>query len=222
MSANTPEQAETSTSETTAPQVEAPEPRRVPGLRLVRLDRTTPEVALLREVLPRQRVAPDQKRFVTEAVHTLPRADEDPERYPYAVVRNDVPLTDRSAALDACAGFGIIDRRPSVLRGLVEDPEQAVLLRAFYVTPEHQGRGVGRAACTAPLLDLLVAAIAPEATRIVLCVSEGNETGERTYRSAGFTPTGRRHDAGDRGAQNVFARPVETGYNPVPQLPEPR
>lgn len=47
MSANTPEQAEPRTSESNTP-----EPVRVPGLRLVRLDRTTPEVALLREVLP--------------------------------------------------------------------------------------------------------------------------------------------------------------------------
>ncbi|WP_017588873.1 GNAT family N-acetyltransferase [Nocardiopsis ganjiahuensis] len=217
MSANTPEQAETQL--TGAP---VPEPRRVPGLRLVRLDRTTPEVALLREVVPRHRVAPEQRRFVAEAVHTLPRADEDPDRYPYAVVRNDVPLTDRSAALEACAGFGIIDRRPAVLRALVDDPDRAVLLRAFYVTPEHQGRGIGRAACAAPLLDLLVAAIAPRADRIVLCVTDGNEAGDRTYRAAGFTPTGRRHDAGEHGMQSVLARPVRTGYHPVPQLPEPR
>ena len=230
MSANTPEQAEPQTTETGSAQVPAvqsararvPGPRRVPGLRLVRLDRTTPEVALLREVLPRQRVAPQQRRFVAEAVHTLPRADQDPERYPFAVVRNGAPLTDRSAALDACVGFGIIDRRLPVLRDLVDDPEDAVLLRAFYVPPEHQGRGIGRAACTAPLLDLLVAAIAPEASRIVLCLSDGNDSGERAYRAAGFTPTGRRHDAGEHGMQSVFARPVETGSHPVPQLPEPR
>lgn len=227
MSANTPEQAEPQLTEVQVPEPQAPgaqgpEPRRVPGLRLVRLDRTTPEVALLREVLPRQRVAPDQRRFVAEAVHTLPRADDDPERYPYAVVRNDVPLTDRTAALDACVGFGIIDRRLPVLRDLVEAPEDAVLLRAFYVTPEHQGQGIGRAACTAPLLDLLVAAIAPGADRIALCLSDGNDSGERAYRAAGFRPTGHRHDAGEHGMQSVFVRPVETGSHPVPQLPEPR
>ncbi len=217
MSANTPEQ---DGSQPTGERV--PEQRRVPGLRLVRLDRTTPEVALLREVVPRHRVAPQQRRFVAEAVHTLPRADADPDRYPYAVVRNDVPLTDRATALEACVGFGIIDRRQPVLRALVDDPDRAVLLRAFYVTPEHQGRGIGRTACTAPLLDLMVAAIAPRADRIVLCVSDGNDAGERTYRAAGFRPTGRRHDAGEQGMQSVFARPVETGSHPVPQLPEPR
>ncbi|MGW5878207.1 GNAT family N-acetyltransferase [Nocardiopsis terrae] len=216
MPANTPEQAEPR-----IPEPRASEHRRVPSLRLVRLDRTTPEVALLREVLPRQRVAPGQRRFVDEAVHTLPRADDDPHRFPYAVVRNDVPLTDRAAVLEACLGFGIIDR-VGPLRDLVEDPEHAVLLRAFYVTPEHQGRGIGRAACSAPLLDLLVAAIAPGADEIVLCVNDGNDAGERTYRSAGFVPTGRRYDAGEHGTQSVFARPVDTGSRPVPRLPEAR
>ncbi|WP_017581563.1 GNAT family N-acetyltransferase [Nocardiopsis valliformis] len=221
MSANTPEQAETSTPDPFVPQVEVPEPQRVPGLRLVRLDRTTPEVALLREVLPRQRVAPDQRRFVDEAVHTLPRADEDPERFPYAIVLNSGTLTERSAVLDACVGFGIIDR-VGQLRDLVDDPADAVQLRAFYIALEHQGRGIGRAACAAPLLDLFVAAVDPRATQIVLCLNDGNELGERTYSAAGFTPTGRRYDAGEHGMQRVLSRPVQTGYHPVPQLPEPR
>lgn len=216
MSANTPEQAEPRTTES-----RAPEPVRVPGLRLVRLDRTTPEVALLREVLPRQRVAPDQRRFIDEAVHTLPRADDDPARHPFAVVLNDGPLTDRSTVLEACVGFGVVDR-VGQLRALVDDPEAAVQLRAFYIALEHQGKGIGRAACSAPLLDLLVAAIAPGATQIVLCVNDGNDMGERTYRSAGFTPNGRRHDAGEHGMQSVLTRPVETGSHPVPQLPEQR
>ncbi|MFE1169647.1 GNAT family N-acetyltransferase [Nocardiopsis sp. NPDC058789] len=216
MSANTPEQAEPRTSESNTP-----EPVRVPGLRLVRLDRTTPEVALLREVLPRQRVAPEQRRFIDEAVHTLPRADDDPARHPFAIVLNDGPLTDRSSAQAACVGFGVIDR-VGRLRDLVDDPEHAVQLRAFYVPLEHQGKGIGRAACSAPLLDLLVAAIAPGATQIALCVNDGNDLGERTYRSAGFLPNGRRHDAGEHGMQSVFTRPVETGSHPVPQLPEHR
>lgn len=221
MSANTPEQAEPQNTEAQVSEAQMPEPRRVPGLRLVRLDRTTPEVALLRDVLPRHRVAPDQRRFIDEAVHTLPRADDDPARFPYAIVLNNGPLTDRAVALDTCVGFGIIDR-VGQLRDLVDDPTSAVQLRAFYIALEHQGRGIGRAACAAPLLDLLVAAVAPRATQIVLCLNEGNELGEHTYRAAGFMPTGGRHDAGEHGMQSVFARPVETGSHPVPQLPETR
>ena len=211
MTVNTPEEAENVPSEH----------RSVPGLRLVRLDRKTPLANLLREVVSRQRVAPGQRRFVDEAVHTLPRADADPQRFPYAIVLNEGDLTDRASALAACAGFGIIDRVGHLI-DLVESPETAVLLRAFYVAPEHQGRGVGRAACAAPLLDLLVAQVAPKARTIALCVNDDNATGERTYRAAGFTPTGRRHDAGEHGWQSVFSRPLNTGSHPVPRLPETR
>ena len=209
--ANTPEEV----------QPPVPEHRTVPGLRLVRLDRHNPEVDLLREVVARQRVAPGQRRFVDEAVHTLPRADDDPERFPYAIVLTEGDLSDHAGALNACVGFGIVDRR-GVLREIVDEPDEAVLLRAFYVAPEHQGKGIGRTACSAPLLDLLVAQVAPRAEQIVLCLNEGNEDGERAYRAAGFAPTGRHYDAGEHGPQRVFARPLQTGSHPVPRLPEPR
>nr|WP_262391391.1 GNAT family N-acetyltransferase [Nocardiopsis sp. CNR-923] len=180
------------------------------GLRLVRLDRYTAEVSVLRHVVLRHRLAPGQSRYTGLPVETLPRADADPARVPFAVVRTGVDLTDPDTAHDACAGFGIIDR-VGHLRDLVDAPERAVLLRAFYVTPGHQGLGVGRAACSAPLLDLLVAGVDPGAADIVLCVDEGNEVGLRTYRSAGFTPTGRRYVDGPNGPQTVMSRPVRTG-----------
>lgn len=211
MTVNIPEEAENPPSEH----------RSVPGLRLVRLDRKTPLANLLREVVSRQRVAPGQRRFVDEAVHTLPRADADPERFPYAIVLNEGDLTDRATALAACAGYGIIDR-VGHLSDLVDDPETAVLLRAFYITPEHQGRGIGRTACAAPLLDLLIAQVAPKTEHIVLCLNDGNDAGERTYRAAGFTPTGRRHHAGEHGWQSVLSRRMNTGSHPVPRLPEVR
>ncbi|MFI6577374.1 GNAT family N-acetyltransferase [Nocardiopsis sp. NPDC050513] len=188
------------------------------GLRLVRLDRYTAEVSVLRQVVLRHRLAPGQSRYTGLPVETLPRADVDPARVPFAVVRTGVDLTDPETARDACAGFGIIDR-VGHLSDLVDAPERAVLLRAFYVTPEYQGLGVGRTACSAPLLDLLVAGVAPRATDIVLCVNEGNEVGLRTYRSAGFTSTGRRYVDGPNGPQFVMSRPVRTGAH-VPERSE--
>lgn len=191
-----------------------------PDLRLVRLDRDTSEVALLRRAVLRHRVAPAQRRFVTEAVYTLPRADADPHRTPFAVVLDDVEVHDRATALDACVGFGILDRL-GALRDLVEKPESAVLLRAFYITPEWQGRGIGRAACSAQSLHPLVSEIAPEVTEVVLCVNDGNEAGLHSYRAAGFTLTGARHD-GPQGPQHVMSCPVEGGAFPLPRLPEAR
>lgn len=190
-----------------------------PDLRLVRLDRETPEVALLRRAVLRHRVAPAQRRFVTEAVHTLPRADADPHRTPFAVVLADIEVRGRGTALDACAGFGILDRLGS-LPELVENPERAVLLRAYYITPEWQGRGIGRAACSAQVLHPLVTEVAPDTTEVVLCLNDGNEAGLRTYRAAGFAFTGARYD-GPQGPQQVMSRPVKTGTR-LGLLPEAR
>ncbi|WP_017616425.1 GNAT family N-acetyltransferase [Nocardiopsis salina] len=192
-----------------------PATEQTPGLRLVRLDHDTDETRTLREAVVRQRLAPEQRRFVTEAVRTLPQADTDPDRIPFAMVLADARPTDRLTALDTCAGFGIIDLR-GPLRDLVDTPERAALLRAYYVTPEWQGRGIGTAACSAPLLDPLVAEAAPRAHEIVLCVNHANEAGTRTYLAAGFVPTGRTYHGGPNGPQQVLSRALDTGAHGVP------
>lgn len=187
---------------------------RTPALRLVRLDHDTDETRALREAVVLQRVAPDQRRFVTEAVHTLPQADTDPDRTPFAVVIAGPHPQDRGSALDICAGFGIVDLRGN-LRDLVDTPERAALLRAYYVTPEWQGRGIGRAACSAPTLDPLVAGIAPRTTEIVLCVNHANDAGRRTYLAAGFAPTGSDYHGGPNGPQQILSRPMGPGASGV-------
>lgn len=197
-----------------------PDDTGTPELCLVRLDRDTFEVALLRWAALRHRVTPGQRRFVTEAVHTLPRADTDPYRTPFAVVLADIEVHDRVTALEACVGFGILDRL-GILRDLTQTPESSVLLRAYYITPEWQGKGIGRAACSARLLHPLISEIAPELTEVVLCVNDDNEAGLRTYRAAGFVFTGVRHD-GPQGSQQVMSRPVRTGRLPAPCPSEAR
>ncbi|MFE3460733.1 GNAT family N-acetyltransferase [Nocardiopsis aegyptia] len=191
-----------------------PDSEDVPGLRLVRLDRTTPEIALLRQAVLRHRLAPGQSKYTGLPVATLPAADADPDRFPFAVVRTGAAPTDPATAGRACVGFGIIDRGAALVP-LVDAPERAVLLRAYYVTPEWQGRGVGRAACAAPLLDLLVAGVAPTTAEIVLCVNEANRQAERVYAAAGFVPTGRRI-VGSEGPQAVMSRPLSTGVHHAP------
>lgn len=180
-------------------------PPGTPGLRLVPLDAGTPEAGLLRAAVLRHRLGPGQRRFVQEPASTLPRADADPARTPFAVVDTPEEVGDAAAARRAAAGFGIVDRGP-VLRELTDAPQRSVLLRAFYIVPERQGRGLGRAACGPPL-DVLVAALAPEAQQVLLTVNEGNPAAERAYRAAGFTRTGRGH-VGGAGPQHVLSRPL--------------
>ncbi|MDT0328695.1 GNAT family N-acetyltransferase [Nocardiopsis lambiniae] len=180
--------------------------------RLVRLDQDTAEVALLRTAVSRHRLAPGQSRFTGLPVATLPAADADPARVPFAIVLG--PVGDAADARAAAVGFGVLDRALRT-RDMVAEPQRAVLLRAYYVTPQWQGRGLGRASCSAPLLDRLVTEIAPHADRVVLCVNVGNHVALRVYEAAGYTATGR-VISGDAGPQHVMSRPLSTGAHPAP------
>ncbi|MFC4560757.1 GNAT family N-acetyltransferase [Nocardiopsis mangrovi] len=161
---------------------------------LLRLDGRTAEVAEARAAVLRLRLPPGQRSFTADAAANLPRADADPERTPFAVVRRGVPV-----------GFGIIDRRvaPRIATG---DPAGSVMLRAFYVAPEWQGQGIGRTACGA--LGPLVRAIAPDVGEVLVAVAESNRAALRAYRAGGFTPTDRRLLPPDAAPQLVLRRPV--------------
>lgn len=182
-------------------------------IRLVRLDTGTAEAALLREAALGHDLPPEQLRFTGLPARTLPDADGDPERFPYAIVALEGPITGPDRARDACAGFGVLDR--ILQSALVDAPERAVLLRAYYVTPQWQGRGVGRASCSAPLLDALAREVAPHAEEIVLCVNQANQTAQRVYKASGFDFTGTVVPGG-AGPQEVMSRPLETGTHPEP------
>ncbi|GAA3725470.1 GNAT family N-acetyltransferase [Salinactinospora qingdaonensis] len=161
---------------------------------LLRLDSDSPRVTDLRAAVLKLRLAPGQTRYSGQAATTLPRADADPNRTPFAVTR----------AGDA-VGFGIIDRVGN-LGELTDDPARATLLRAFYIDAHWQHRGIGRAACRA--LAPFVHDLAPEATDIVLTVNEGNSVALRAYTAAGFMATGRRYLGGDAGPQLVLRKPI--------------
>ncbi|RNL78116.1 GNAT family N-acetyltransferase [Halostreptopolyspora alba] len=164
------------------------------GVELVRLDSTSPGIQRLRSQVRSVPLLPGQHRFVKPAAHTLPRADADPNRTPFAVVVRDTAV-----------GFGILDRGGNLVE-LTPTPRSAVLFRAFHLAPEWQGRGVGRAVCVA--LDPLVRAVAPEATEVLLTVNEANPAAIRAYLAGGFRDSGRRYLGGDAGPQLILYREV--------------
>ncbi|WP_046471721.1 GNAT family N-acetyltransferase [Allosalinactinospora lopnorensis] len=165
------------------------------GVELVRLDEEAPGVPALREAVVRHRLLPGQQRFAGRAAHTLPRADADPNRTPFAVVL-------RGQAV----GFGVIDRTAGVGE-FTDTPQYAVLLRSFYIDLEWQGHGVGRAVCAA--LGPFVRAVAPGTGEILLTVNEANTAAIRAYLAGGFRDTGRRYLGGDAGPQLVLRRAVD-------------
>lgn len=176
----------------------------IPRVRLARLDGDSPRVRELRGAVLRHRLGPGQNRFAPPAAHTLPRADADPYRVPFAVVYRD-----------RAVGFGILDRA-GPLREITDDPVGAVLLRAFYIDFRWQGRGLGRAACAA--LPSLVRSVAPAATALLLTVDRDNHAARRTYLASGFTDTGRVHSDGEA-TRSVLARAETRRFRTPPPVP---
>lgn len=187
-----------------------------PDVRLVPLDQATPETTALREALLDHDLPPEQLRFTGLPAQTLPEADDDPARLPYAIVVGEETIVEEQQARARCAGFGVLDG--NAYGHLVDAPERAVLLRAYYVTPQWQGRGVGRASCAPPLLDRLASTAAPHAEEIVLCVNRANLSAQRVYTAAGFAFTGTTVP-GDAGPQHVMTRPlgIRTHLAPRPR-----
>ncbi|SDQ04860.1 GNAT family N-acetyltransferase [Quadrisphaera sp. DSM 44207] len=161
---------------------------------------------LLARVL-RLRPHPEQEVFSARAADTFPAAAADPDRTAFAVLAGEEPV-----------GFGVLDRR-GWLEDLVDDPDRAVLLRAFYIAAEHQGRGYGARAARAA--RALAAALVPTADLVVLTVNERNPAAQRAYARAGFVDTGTRYLGGGAGPQRVMV----AAASPLPRAaasPPPR
>lgn len=146
-------------------------------------------------------VRPDQEEFVIPASTTLADADADPGRTPFAVLLRD------PARASLPVGFGVLDRG-GYLPELVDAPERAVLLRAFYVDAAHQGRGIGAAAARAARS---LAATLDGVELVVLTVNVRNAAGVAAYSRAGFADTGARYLRGDAGPQHVLVA-AATGH----------
>ncbi|WP_298992391.1 GNAT family N-acetyltransferase [uncultured Pseudokineococcus sp.] len=147
----------------------------------VRLHPLAPDDVALRAALVRLEPAPHQLRDSASARQTLPAADADPRRAPFAVLLDDEPI-----------GFGVLDRGELLAR-VVDEPERAVLLRGFYLAASAQGRGRGRAA--AAEVPRLAARLWGPVARggpalVVLTVATGNAAALRAYTAAGYVATG--------------------------------
>ncbi|MEJ5945727.1 GNAT family N-acetyltransferase [Pseudokineococcus basanitobsidens] len=154
-----------------------------------------PEDDRLRAELLRLEPAPSQLADSASARQTLPAADADPRRAPFAVLADGRPV-----------GFGVLDRG-ELLAAVLDEPDRAVLLRGFYLAAEHQGRGWGRrAAAAVPALAarLWGPASAGGPALAVLTVAEASTAARRAYAAAGWTDTGVRQVGGDQGTLAVL------------------
>lgn len=157
--------------------MESPPPPAAPERTSIhRLDGEDPLTRARRAAVKRLRPRPEQEPYSSRAAVTLPAADADPHRTPFAVEHGS-----------RVVGFGVLDAAGH-LAELVDHPEQAALLRGFYIADREQGRGYGRAA--ARLVRVLVREVVPAARIVVLTVHEGNVAAIRAYEAAGFVTAG--------------------------------
>lgn len=159
-----------------------------PTVDLVVLDANATE--LRRQVIglaPRE----DQLVYSGQAAETLPEADADVFRTPFGVVHDGDAI-----------GFGVLDRSPILLALLPVDVAHTVLLRAFYLDADAQGRGLGRAAILA-IPDLLRRLWA-DVDHLTLTVNITNVRAREAYLAAGFRDVGERYTGGAAGPQHVL------------------
>lgn len=163
----------------------------MPDITLVAL---RPDDTALRAAVVLLAPTAEQQVFAGRAALTLPGADADPMRTPFAVL-------DSGRAI----GFGVLDRR-GYLDELVDTPERAVLLRAFYLDVAAQGGGRGTAA--AALVPALAAQEHDDVELVVLTVNVRNPVAVRAYARAGFVDTGTRYLGGGAGPQHLLVAHV--------------
>jgi GNAT superfamily N-acetyltransferase len=143
----------------------------------------------VRAALAAQRLSPEQRRFVIPAAESLTLGDADPDRHSIAILAGAQPV-----------GMFALDRG-GYFREFDDDP-RAVLLRAFYVAAEYQGRGYARGAIAA--LPEFVHETMPDVRRVILTVNDENPAAVRAYVAGGFLDTGQDHLGGDAGPQHVL------------------
>lgn len=153
-----------------------------------------PDDADLRAAVVLLAPTPAQEVFASRASVTLPAADADPARTPFAVLDGARPV-----------GFGVLDRS-GYLDELVDTPARAVLLRAFYLDAPEQGGGRGTSA--AALVPGFAGQVLGQVELVVLTVNVANAAAIRAYTAAGFTDTGARYLGGGAGPQHVLVARV--------------
>jgi GNAT superfamily N-acetyltransferase len=171
-----------------------------PGVELV--DLTVPDGVAEADAEPRVRalraavlgLAPraDQEEFCGRARETLPVADQDPFRTPFAIVHDGEAV-----------GFGALDVQ-GYADELACEPRPAVLLRGFYVGAAYQGCGFGGAAIRA--LPEAARKVRADADVLLLTVNVRNAGAVRAYLAGGFVDDGELYLGGDAGPQHILRR----------------
>jgi RimJ/RimL family protein N-acetyltransferase len=152
-----------------------------------------PEGPVLRSAALELEPRDDELVFVGRAADMLPLAEQDPTRWPVAIIDDaGTPV-----------GYFTLDRGARSRRYASAD---TIGLHGFLIDHRHRRRGLARAALLA--LPAYVAEHHPWAAAVALTVNTRNAPAIAAYRSAGFIDTGELFHGGEHGPQHVMRRAI--------------
>ncbi|MFC4321825.1 GNAT family N-acetyltransferase [Litchfieldia salsa] len=122
-------------------------------------------------------LTPSQLKFTVLPTDVLAIAIKDPYRFPIVIELKGVPV-----------GFFILHHGPEVKE--YTNNSQAILLRAFSVNLNDQGKGYATNALTE--LPQFLKREFPDFNEVVLAVNKGNKTAINLYKKLGFHYQGRK------------------------------
>lgn len=130
----------------------------------------------------------DQKKFTGMPGDVLETTLQDPERYPIVITAEDKPV-----------GFFVLHKGAGILP--FTNNKNAILLRAFSIDLNAQGRGYGKKAMQ--LLPAFVKEKFPQINEIVLAVNMKNTAAQALYLKVGFVDRGIKRE-GSIGLQHIL------------------
>lgn len=127
--------------------------------------------------LMRFQLPDEQKRFTALPEEALRKAFPDTQRYPVTIVKGEVPV-----------GFFVLHIGSDY--ALEIGSPEAILLRAFLIEYQHQGKGYAKEGLKQ--LPGYVKERFPDAKEIILAVNEMNVAAQKLYQKSGFVDLGHR------------------------------
>ncbi|WP_347551024.1 GNAT family protein [Pseudalkalibacillus hwajinpoensis] len=127
------------------------------------------------ESLRQFKLGEDQLAFTSMPIPTYEKCLADQEKFPVVILDNEKVI-----------GFFVLDLGADV--ALYTTNPEAVLMRAFSINLEEQGKGFGK--CSLHLLEPFVRENMPGRNEIVLGVNHNNPAAKQLYINAGFVDQG--------------------------------
>ncbi|MBB6453309.1 RimJ/RimL family protein N-acetyltransferase [Salirhabdus euzebyi] len=130
----------------------------------------------------------EQKQFTGMPRETVDLAVGDQHRHPIVILHNENPI-----------GFFVLHFSDEITDFTTHT--EVLLLRAFLIDQNHQGKGYAKEAML--LLPAFVQEVFPEVEEIILVVNERNIAAQQLYKKVGFVDKGFRRE-GKIGPQYVM------------------